>query len=115
MAISGLYENTATISTTEYSLPNNGTTLTPKTDDGIIQLFLDLSNLALGDQYELEIYEKARSADTQRLISVSTFDGSQSQPLYVSPSFVFLYGWDFTLKKLAGTDRAFYWSVRSVA
>lgn len=115
MAITELYSGTATISTTEYSLPNSSTTLTPKTDDGVFQVFIDVANMAAGDQYEIKFYEKARSGDTQRLIGVSTLTGAQSNPMFVSESFIFMHGWDVTMKKLAGTDRAMYWSVRQVA
>lgn len=115
MAITELYSGTASVSSTEYSLPNSSTTLTPKTDDGVFQLFLDVSGMAAGDQYEVKIYEKARSGDTQRLLGVSTLTGAQSAPMFVSESFIFMHGWDFTLKKISGTDRTFYWSVRQIA
>lgn len=115
MAINALYENSATISTTEYSLPNNSTTLTPKTDDGVFQLFLDMSAMAAGDQYELKIYEKVQSAGSQRLVDTWIFDGAQARPHWVSPSFIFLHGWDITMDKIAGTDRDIAWSIRQVA
>jgi hypothetical protein len=115
MAITALYENTATISTTEYSLPNNSTTLTPKTDVGVFQIVLDLANLAAGDQYEMKIYEKCRTGDTQRLLDVYTITGAQSKPLLMYPALILMKGWDVTLKRLAGTDRAIFWSIRQVA
>lgn len=115
MAISALYENSASISTTEYSLPNASTTLTPKTDDGVFQLFLDLNALAAGDQYELKLYEKVQSAGTQRLSETWIFDGAQGSPHWISPAFVLLHGWDFTMKRLAGSDRTIGWSVRQLS
>lgn len=115
MAITAPYENSATISTTEYSLPNNGTTLTPITVDGVYQVFIDLNALTLTEVYELRIYEKVTSAGAQRLVSVATIQGPLAQPGYVTPSMIFLHGWDVTLKKISGTDRSIGWSIRQVA
>lgn len=115
MAIAEAFANTATISTSEYSLPNNSVTLTPRTEDGVYQLFIDLTNLAAGDSYELKIYEKCLSTGTQRLIETWFFDGPQGEPLFASQSFILLHGWDVTLKKITGTDRSISWSIRQVA
>jgi hypothetical protein len=115
MAITALYENTATISTTEYSLPNASTTLTAKTDVGVFQVVIDLANMVSGDQYELKLYEKCRTGDTQRLLDVYTFTGAQPKPLIMLPALILMKGWDVTLKRLAGTDRAIFWSIRQVA
>jgi hypothetical protein len=115
MAITALYENSASISTTEYSLPNNSTTLTPKTDDGVFQCFLDLSALASGDEYLLKVLEKVQSAGTQRVIYQASYINAQSPPHVVLPSLVLMHGWDITLDKIAGTDRTIGWSIRQVA
>ena len=117
MAITAAFENSATSSTTEYSLPANTTTGVPtsQTDDGIYQIFLDLNALAAGDQFELKIYEKVQSGGTQRLVDQRTFANVQSVPNFVLPSLILLHGWDVTLKKIAGTDRAIGWSIRKVA
>jgi hypothetical protein len=115
MAITALYEGTATISVTEYSLTANSTTLATKTDVGAFQVLLDLNALAAGDQYELKIYETARTGDTKRLLEVFTFTGAQTKPIVVLPTILLMKGWDVTMKKLAGTDRAVIWSVRQVA
>lgn len=115
MAITAAYENTATISTTEYSLPNNSTTLTPITADGIYQVFIDFNALTVTEVYELKFYEKVVSAGSQRLVMTATIAGVQGQPCYVTPSLIFLHGWDVTLKKISGTDRSIGWSIRQVA
>lgn len=115
MAITAPYEDSASISTTEYSLPNDSTTLTPITADGVYQVFIDFSAMVAGDTYELKIYEKVQSGGTQRLIATSTLSGVQGQPHYVSPSLILLHGWDVTLKRLAGSDRTIGWSIRQVA
>lgn len=114
MAIAEAFTNSATISTTEYSLPNNSTTLTPQTGDGVYQAFIDLANLAAGDVYDLKIYEKVTSGGTQRVIYRTTFSNVQPGP-FVSASLILLHGWDFSLTKTAGTDRSISWSIRQVA
>lgn len=112
--LTALYENSASISTTEYSLPNNSTSLTPVTDDGYIQIWLDLSALVAGDQYELKIYEKVASGGTQRQCWPTTvLTGAQSPPHWVSAPLSVMYGWDVTLKRLAGSDRTIGWSIRA--
>ena len=115
MSIVAAYENSATISTTEYSLPNNSTSLTPITADGVYQLFLDLSALTATEEYLLKIYEKVQSAGTQRVVDQVTFIGTQYPAHYVYPvALVLLHGWDMTMDKIAGTDRAIAWSIRAI-
>lgn len=101
---------TATIST-EHTL--NSTS--PETTDGVYQLFIDLANMVAGDVLEIRIKEKCRTGDTIRQLLLATLSGAQSDPLWASPSFVLMNGWDMTIKQTAGTGRAFPWSIRKVA
>ena len=112
MAIAAHLEGTqtATIST-EHVL----NTTTPETTDGIFQFFVDTANMVAGDVLELRLKEKCRTGDTIRQMLVTTLAGVQSDPLWVSPTFILLHGWDFTLKQTAGTGRAFPWSIRKVS
>lgn len=111
MAVSELYSGSASISTTEWSLNTNTSGPDADTTDGVFQVFLDLSAMAAGDQYQIRIYEKCRSASTQRVIYESIITGTMA-PTWVSPSLILMHGWDVTLKKLAGTDRTLEWSIR---
>ena len=113
MAISEAYSGTASISTTEFSCPNNSTTLTPVTADGVYRVFLDTSDMVAGDQLQIRIYEKCRSADTQRIIYEAVLTGAMAET-WVSPSLILLHGWDVTLDALAGTITV-NWSIRQVA
>jgi hypothetical protein len=113
MAISEAYSGTASISTTEFSCPNNSTTLTPVTADGVYQVFLDTSDMVAGDQLQIRIYEKCRSADTQRIIYEAVLTGAMAET-WVSPSLILLHGWDVTLDALAGGITV-NWSIRQVA
>lgn len=115
MAISEVYADAATIGSTEYSIPNDSTSLASITDDGVYQILLDLNTLAVGDQFELKIKEKVRSSDTQRVAYCMVFSHAQSEPVFITPALTLMHGWDITLAKLAGTDRSIAWSVRKVA
>lgn len=107
--------DSASISTSEYSLPNDGTTLTPQTTDGVYQFFIDFANMVAGDQYVVQLKEKCDSAGTQRLIEEWILTGAQSKPMFVTPSFILGEGWDVTVTRLAGSDRTIAWSIRKAA
>ena len=115
MAITEAYSGTGAIDTTEFSAPNNAnySAGSPITDDGVYQVFLDLSDMVVNDQLQIRIYEKCRSVDTQRVIYESILSGPQAD-LWVSPSLILLHGWDVTLDALAGTITV-NWSIRKVA
>lgn len=115
MAISELYTGTEAVSSTEWSLTTDTSGPDVDTTDGVYQCFVDLNALLAGDQFQFRAYEKTRGADTQRVVYEAIFTGAQSQPIAVSPSLVLMNGWDFTLKKLAGTDRTITWSIRQVS
>ena len=115
MAISEYKTGTATISTTEYSLVGTAGALVNDATDGVFQVFIDLVNLAAGDEYEIIFKERATSGGTQRVIFRATAAGAQGSPIWVSPSLVLMHGWDVTMDKIAGTDRSISWSIRQVA
>ena len=106
-----IVSDSATIGTTEYSLPNDSTTLTPQTDDCILEVFIDFAAMTVTEEYQVKIYETV--VTTQRLVSVVNFVGAQSL-LFVSPSLIMATGWDVTVKKIAGTDRSIVWSIRKI-
>lgn len=114
MAISELYVDTGTsISTTEYSLTNDSTSVATQTADAIIQVFIDFVNMVAGDQYEVKVLEKVYGAGSQRTILHSILTGPQATP-FVTPSLIVMHGWDVTVKRLAGSDRSISWSIRAV-
>jgi hypothetical protein len=114
MAITNAFTDTATIGTTEYSLPNDSTTLTPRTEVGVYQVFVDTGAMQVGDQYEITVYEKVTSGGSQREIYSAVLTGTMATT-WVSPSLILMLGWDVTVKKLAGTDRTIGWSIREIA
>jgi hypothetical protein len=117
MAITEAFSGTETVSTTEWSLTTDTSydTGDAQTADGVYQCFLDLFNLAAGDEFEFKVWEKVLSGSTQRIVYAARFVGVQGEPNWVSPSLILLHGWDMTLDKIAGTDRSIDWSIRKVA
>lgn len=117
MAISEAFAGSETVSTTEWSLTTDSAGPDVETSDGVFQCFLDLNAVALGDTFEFRIYEKAQAADTQRVYFLATFNNAQGTDGagWISPAVVLMNGWDMTLKKTAGTDRAITWSIRKIA
>jgi hypothetical protein len=116
MAITEAHTGTETVGTTEWSLTTDTSydTGDARTTDGVFQVFIDFNALLVGDQYQIRLYEKVLSSSTQRIAEEWTVVGPLSSPIWVSPAFILLHGWDITLDKIAGTDRAIDWSIRSV-
>lgn len=113
MSISFPFSASPTISTTEWSVPNGGTTLTPRTEVGIFQVFVDcVANMVAGDQFRFRVYEKVNGG-TQRVFGEWIPTGAQSQGLVI-PALILGEGWDFTAIRLAGADRVFPISIRRV-
>lgn len=105
-------DGTATIGGTEYSLPNASTSLTAQTNTCVLQVFLDLHAMLAGDEFRIRINEKV-DGQTQLTVYESYVSGAQGEG-WVSPTLVVGDGWDVTVKKIAGTDRALYWSLREI-
>lgn len=112
MAVTTAFELSAvTVGATELSIVSGTTTLQNNTTAGVYQLVIDAANMAKGDQFIVKLYEKCKAAGTKRVFSAWSLLGVQSQ-LFITPSFMLLNGWDMTITKLAGTDRAFDASIR---
>lgn len=104
-----------TVGTGELSMVSGTTTSVPlsNTNVGMFQLFLDCNAMAKGDEFRVKVYEKARSGGTQRLL-FDAYIADAPVSMFVTPGIPLGNGWDITLTKTAGTDRAFDWSVRRV-
>ncbi len=107
-----LYSGTQAVDGTEWSMTTDTAGPDADTTPGKYQPVVDAINLAAGDVYQIALYEKARAADTQRLAQVWILTGAQASPLWIGPEVTLMHGWDFTLKKLAGSDRTITWSIR---
>ena len=104
----------ATISTTEWSLPANASGPTSQTTQGVFSFFIDLGALTSGETYAVRLYEKHDGTGTQRLIEEWVLSGLQGSPMFVIPAQLLGSGWDVTMVKLAGTDRTINWSIRRI-
>lgn len=106
---------TEAVGATEHSLATDTSydTGDAQTTDGVLQAFLDVSDMIAGDQLQIRIYEKVRSGDTQRIVYEAILTGAQSQPIWVSPAISVMHGWDVTADALAGTITV-NWSLRLI-
>lgn len=86
---------------------------TPETSLGAYQLWLDPFAMAGGDTLEIRVKERARGADTQRLVFLATLFGPQAE-MFVTPVLVLMHGWDMTIRQTTGSGRAYPWSIRRV-
>jgi hypothetical protein len=114
MAISEQYAVTATVGTTEWSFVTNSSGPDDETTVGVVQGVFDVAALAAGDTFRLRVYERARSATTQRVVYEQVVSGVQAEPIVATPTLVLMHGWDFTWTKIAGTDRSIIGSIRRV-
>jgi hypothetical protein len=102
-----------TVGGTEWSLTTDTSGPDADTTAGTYMLVLNLSALLAGDEFELKLYEKVTSGGSQLAAPPWRFVGVQpGGGIAFIPAIVLMHGWDFTLKKIAGTDRAITWSIR---
>ncbi len=110
MGLAAAVIGSATIGTSEYYILSASTTKVDQTDTCILYAHIDFTNLVAGDRFQVKLYEKING--TQRNTVLYTPDGV-SDPLILGPIHV-SEGWELSLKKLAGTDRAIAYSTRKV-
>lgn len=116
MAITELYEmDGVTVGSSELSIVSGTTSLQTVTTVGVYQLWVDASAMLKGDSFVVRIYEKVEATGgTKRVAMTWVLSGAQATN-FVSPSLVLMHGWDMTLQKAGGTDRAFDASIRRIA
>jgi hypothetical protein len=119
MAISAYSTASPTIGTTEYSFAAASTSLPTVTDVGCYALVADLNALVAGDEYLIQLYEKGATSGTKRLVDSWNIFGPSGKPVYMLPapggSMILGNGWDLTIKKIAGTDRAIPFTLWQIA
>jgi hypothetical protein len=103
--------DSATIGTTEYSLPADSTVLAAQTDDCVLQAWIDFSAMTSSEQYQITLYEKVNGGTALPAHPPTILTGVQAS-LFATPPMTLGEGWDLTVKKLSGTDRAIAWSLR---
>ena len=107
---------TETVTSTEWSLVTDTSYAESdgSTDDGVVQLYLDLDDMVAGDELQIRFYEDTRSGDTQRTMEEWSFFGDQPYPGQPFPHFTVMHQWDFTAKVIAGTSIIVTWSIRRI-
>ena len=114
MAIAEAFQSSATIGTSEYWCAAASTTQgSGQSTDKAVQLFLDLSALAAGDIFRVRAYDAVSSSGTSRVIFEENVPGPVGSPHYATPTLLLMHKWDFSLTKIAGTDRSIVWSIRT--
>jgi hypothetical protein len=104
------YKDSATISTTEYSLLNdaNYNSANVKTTPAIISPYVYAASIAAGDEFLVNIKEKINGQGPFDIYQATlTF----ATPSVSWPSLHVAEGYDVTVDKIAGTDRVIHWRV----
>jgi hypothetical protein len=104
----------ATISTTEYFIASDSTTATYQTADVALEVWLDLSNLALNDDFRVRVYESVNGG-TNRAVYDTTFSDVQTIPLVRIDCGLVGEGWECSIIRTGGADRVIAWSLRTVS
>lgn len=120
MAFTALYEGSADVTSATISLVLNSAGSTAITTDGCFQIWLDLSATTVSNSYDLSVWEKVTSGGTQRKFWTASFQGPQGVPIWLSPTFIGMHGWDVTLvnTQASATNSAFRrvdWSIRQIS
>lgn len=114
MALAEPFQNSASISTTEFFLAENSTTQgSGQSTDAMVQLFLEVNNLVNGDEFRIRVYDAISSGGTARIIMEWTISHAQSEPIWATPALMLFHKWDFSITRLAGSDRSIAWSIRT--
>jgi hypothetical protein len=116
MAISEPWElDGVTVGAAELSIISGTTTLATDATDGVYQVWVDpVTNMAKGDEFKIRCYEKVEgTGGVKRVFCSWSLAGAQTEN-FPTPTFILLHGFDFTIQKITGTDRAFDASVRKV-
>lgn len=113
-----LYElDGVTIGATEWSVTRNASysAASNQTADRVVQLWVDPAAMAKGDEFRIRGYEKVEATGgVARKFFEATLQGTQTE-IFVTPAFTLMHGWDWTIQKITGTDRAFDATVRVLA
>ncbi len=107
-----------TVGTTVVYTSSGTTTQGTPLTAGFYQLFIDITPIAAGDEFLIQVIDKCRSSDAgASVIEEWYLEGVQSgggMAAHITPIFLLYHAGDFTLKKVAGTDRSLNYNVRRV-
>jgi hypothetical protein len=103
-------EYSVSVGTSAISFTNGNTTIATNTSKGFVQVFWNILSMAAGDEYELEMLEKVISSGSQVSVYKMRIPFGAGIGAYI-PSMLG-NGWEFTFKKMSGTDRTCQLSMR---
>lgn len=81
------------------------------TGGGTYVFQFDTSNLQNGDTVEIRIYTKTLSGSTKKVLYNPTYTNAQGEPNKQSPPVLVSHYFEVTIKRTAGTDRAYDWEI----
>jgi hypothetical protein len=81
------------------------------TASGTYVLTLEANNMADGDTIEIRGYHKPGASSTKRQQFYLSLANAQSDPGFISPPIPTEGYVEFSIKRTAGTDRSYKWSV----
>ncbi len=116
MAITEPYElDGVTVGTAPISIVSGTTTVNDIAVSGVYQLWVDAGVMAKGDEFRITLSEKVEATGgSRKTFATFNLQGVQTE-VFVTPTFILMHGWNMTIHKLVGTDRAFDASIRKVA
>lgn len=97
------YNVSEAVSTTEHSFTTDTSGPDTQTDEGMMQAWLDVSDMIAADELQIRVYEKVSSGASQQIIYQANLVGPQSPPVFVTPGLFVKHGWDVTCDGIVGT------------
>lgn len=107
------YTNTsgsASISSTEFSLPASSTSLATLTTVGDVRAVIDVLAMVAGDSYQIRAVDKVNGGTQANVWGPAVISFAQSG-FYSVPSFPAREGWDIRMKLLTGSARTIGWRI----
>ncbi|MEQ1734884.1 MAG: hypothetical protein ABL886_00470 [Rhodoglobus sp.] len=93
------------IGTSPFFILAGSTTAAYSTTPAICQLFIDINLIAAGDEFKVKLLEKIDGSTVRTCYEANI--APQSNKGWVSPQFIMHdNGWDWSVEKVSGTDRA---------
>ena len=98
------YSVSEAVGATEHSLTTDSaySSGTLKTDEGVMQAHLDLSDMAGTDELQVTVYGKVQAGGAVMIHSRSNPNGPQSE-IFATPSIIVKHGWEVAVKAITGT------------
>lgn len=117
MAFDFSMETVTSISTTEWSMPSDVDFAVAPTKNQAcqVQLWVFIQGMAPGDEFIVRLYERMSVfADGSRSMEHESWRLAYPKDRLIQAGLILHNDWDFTIQKVAGSDRLVEWSLRRV-